>query len=118
MASWFNTKNEELLVRAELANLRQEFQRCRENKHQWRDHNVIEHTRDKAIEQVQVCAVCGNERWRLLSLRKSTYGHRLTKWHIRYTDKSYLFPKGVAGELTEDDYGELRMQLLGFGGSL
>jgi hypothetical protein len=103
-------------VRAELANLSEAFQQCRENKHQWTASNVIEHKRDRMLEQVQVCHICANERWRLLSLRKDSYGHRLSKWHIRYTDKAYLLPKGVAKELTEDDFGELRMQLLGYTG--
>lgn len=101
-------------MRAELANLSESFQRCRENKHQWTDSNVIEHTRDKALEQIQVCHICGNERWRLLSVRKQSYGHKLTKWHIRYTDRAYLLPKGVYKELTEDDFGEMRMGLLGY----
>lgn len=101
-------------MKAALANMPERFWSCRENRHHWFDSNAIEDKRDRTLEQVQKCANCGNERWRLLSLRRQNRGHLLTRWKIRYVDKAYLFKKGVSAELTADDFGEKRLTELGF----
>ena len=101
-------------MRAALANMPEGFWSCRENRHHWFDSNAVEDTRERTIEQIQKCTNCGNERWRLLSKRKQSYGHIVTKWKIRYVEKNYLFKKGVSAELTADDFGEKRMAELGF----
>jgi len=100
-----------MTLRSELAALPTDYQQCRENRHPWAEHNVIEE--GSTLLQVQKCPRCGNERQRRLSLRKRSYGHVLDKWHIRYTAKGYLL-KHLDRPLTADDLGEMRMLLIGY----
>jgi len=97
----------------QLLELPQEYQECREYRHPWQDSNVIEQGRE--IEQVQVCPRCGNERSRILSLRKGSYGHVVRRWQIRYRTKTYLLKHTDDGQrATPDEWGAMRMALLGF----
>jgi hypothetical protein len=94
----------------QLTALPENYQTCREYRHPWEDHNVVE--RRSEVEQIQVCPRCGNERFRVLSLRKSDYGHIVRRWQIRYTEKGYLLKPKT--KVTADDWGEMRMSLLGY----
>jgi len=96
----------------QLLNLPHEYQECREYRHPWQDSNVIEQGRE--IEQVQVCPRCGNERSRVLSLRKGNYGHVVRSWQIRYRTKTYLLKRSDGQRATADEWGQMRMTLLGF----
>lgn len=91
-----------------LSQLPENFQQCRENRHPWSDYNVIE--QGTQLEQIQICPRCGNQRSRILSTSKRSYGHIVRKWQIKYVEKEYLLK--LESPLTADDWGEMRMGLL------
>ena len=90
-----------------------QYQECREYRHTWQDSNVVESGYE--VEQIQVCPRCGNERSRVLSLRKASYGHVTKKWAMRYRQHDYLLKRDEKGEhVTADEWGSMRMTLLGY----
>ena len=93
-----------------LTSLPETFQECREYRHPWQDSNIVQARSE--LEQVQICPRCGNTRSRILSLRKTSYGHIVRKWQIKYEQKTYLLKRDQ--HVTADDWGEMRLSLLGF----
>jgi hypothetical protein len=93
-----------------LFELPQNFQECREYRHPWAPHTVEEAA--YLVTETQICPRCGNERFRVLSKRKASYGHVIKRWQMRYREKNYLLKK--EDRPTVDDMGVMRMGLIGY----
>jgi len=102
-------------VRPFFAALPAEYRECRVTmRHRYDSHNVIEHKKDKELEVIEVCSVCGAQRTQILDLRDRFYGQiKPSRTRMRHP-QGYLAPAHSGGWMTVEERGVLRMARLGY----